>query len=370
MIQNTKYLRFLLFIFFILNIGAFLFKIVSAQTHSTNDTRIKIKLLKQLKTNYHHENFGFQNIHKQYKIKKNITIAVIDTGIDPNHPLIKNNLWLPKRKTNAQHYGYDFSKVAKSTYRPYDTHGHGTHIAGIIKGIFPSARLLILKYYNPLASGQDNLRSTIKALRFAIQHNVDIINYSGGGPESSLEEVKLLKLAHQKGILIISAAGNESSDIDRKNTAYYPASYRLPNIISVSAHDQNKNILPSSNFGKKSVDILAPGKRIPSSLPNNRSGYLTGTSQATAFVTGVTAIIKYRFPKLSLRQIKAIINQSAKKSISLKNKCLSGGLLDANAAIRLAAKISSQKPRNLAKVLPIISNSPGQIIYRTSASSN
>ena len=182
MIKNTKYLRFLLLIFILLNLSVLFLKVASAEAKELNSS-FKSNLFKNLNNQnslkYRYQSFVLPKAQNNYKIKKDIKIAVIDTGIDPHHPIVKNSLWLPNKKITSTQYGVDFSKATNNVYRPVDKHGHGTHIAGIIKNIFPSAKLLILKYYNPLASGQDNLRSTIKALRFAIKHNVDIINYSG-----------------------------------------------------------------------------------------------------------------------------------------------------------------------------------------------
>jgi subtilisin family serine protease len=286
---------------------------------------------------------------KLYKKKKEIVVAVVDTGIDPQHPFLKNNLYVPKGPAQSSHYGMDFSKGRRYKYTPFDGHGHGTHVSGIIKSIFPDVKILTLKYYNPKASGQENLNSTVKALEYAVNQNVDIINYSGGGPEPSITELRILKRAEEKGILIIAAAGNESSNIDDKKKAYYPASYGLDNIISVTAYNQSLNILSSSNYGKSSVDIFAPGYRIKSSYPYNRAVFLTGTSQATAFVTGVVSLIKSMNPKLSSKQIKTIINNSAKREKTMINKSISGGRLDAGSALRMAISMTQQK-RSISEV--------------------
>ena len=280
------------------------------------------------------------NAWKKFKKKKDIVVAVIDTGIDSNHKFLNKNIHVLQGKLSSNNYGVDFSKFSKNKNTPEDSHGHGTHVAGVIKSVFPDVRIVSLKYYstNPKATGQDNLNSTIDALRYAVDNNVDIINYSGGGPEPSMEELKILKNAEKKGILVVAAAGNEESNIDNKKNAYYPASYRLSNIITVTAHDQDINILPSSNFGKKTVDISAPGYRIKSSFPSNRSSYLTGTSQATAFVTGVAALIKSQFPNISYNDLREIIIESASKHKKLAARCISGGILDADNAIKLASK--------------------------------
>jgi subtilisin family serine protease len=278
-----------------------------------------------------------------FKKKEEIVVAVIDTGIDPNHNFLKENIITQK---NA--FGVDFSKSEKS-YFPYDSHGHGTHVSGIIKSVYPDVKIIPLKYYAPTKSGQENLDATIKALSYAVEKNVDVINYSGGGPEPSLDELKILKEAERKGILVIAAAGNEQSNIDIKNNSYYPASYNLSNIITVTAHDQNLKILNSSNWGRNTVTISAPGKRINSAIPNQRAGFMTGTSQATAFVSGVVAMLLSENSELTPLQIKNILVKSSKKHEHLAKKCLSSGILDAYKAIKIGRDYkASSRPRKMA----------------------
>lgn len=301
----------------------------------------------------------------QFKLKEEVKIAVIDTGIDFNHEFLHQNLYVPSGTVGPNNYGLDFSKKGSANTVPNDEHGHGTHVAGIIKSVFPQAKLLILKYYNPLASGQENLASTIRALRYAVNSDVDIINYSGGGPEPSPEEQKILELASQKGIVVVAAAGNERSNIDKRKNAYYPASYGMENIITVTAHDKQASTLPSSNWGRRSIDISAPGKQILSAIPQGRSGMMTGTSQATAFVTGVAGLIKANYPQLNSTQIRLIIKKSARKLQSMKTICASGGVLDAAHALSMAKEVASNN-RKIA-FEPKNTSPEGKIIFLKSA---
>lgn len=291
---------------------------------------------------------------KFFQKKTEVLVAVIDTGIQFDHPFLANNIYVKKNaKADKNKFGIDFS-TPKRSFQPNDTHGHGTHVSGIIKSIFPEVQLLALKYYNPSASGQKNLESTIEALRYAVEQNVDIINYSGGGPEPSDEELKILKQAQSKGILVIAAAGNEKSNIDIKQNAYYPASYGLSNIITVGAHNEENEIIASSNWGSKSVDIAAPGFRIKSAIPGNGAGYMTGTSQATAFVSGVAALLKSKYPEFNYQQIRNIIVSSSVHTSKLNGKVLGAGKLDAARAMKVADNVyaklfGGKKGRNLAK---------------------
>lgn len=282
--------------------------------------------------------FNYQKIETYKKVK----IAIIDTGIDFNNKYLKNNISTIIGKTSVNNFGVDFSryninKEIEITRTPNDTHGHGTHIAGIIKDINPNIEIIALKYYNVNLTGIQALNSSLKALKYAIDMNVDIINYSGGGPSSSEEESKLIKEAEKKGILLISAAGNDGKNIDcdieldnrysRLNCGeYFPANYEYKNIISVGALESRTSLNPSSNWGKESVDIVAPGYKIRSTHLNGFEE-MTGTSQATAFVTGVASIIKGLGVKDS-QKIKKIILEQCDKEIFLKNKVKNGCVLN------------------------------------------
>lgn len=301
---------------------------------------------------YTTSSINLKDAWKKFQKKKDIVVAVVDTGVQYNHPFLNKNLHVTNGALGPGNFGIDFSgaTVRKS---PVDTHGHGTHVAGIVKSVFPEVKIMALKYYNPQASGQANLVATIKALKYAVDSNVDIINYSGGGPEASAAERRILKEAERKGILVIAAAGNEKSNIDLKQNAYYPASYGFSNIITVAAHDEQNKIIASSNYGSKSVDIAAPGYRIKSAIYGNGAGLMTGTSQATAFVTGVAALIKSNYPKLNFQQIKNIIISSSRKISKLKGKVLGEGKLNAARALEVATyvnqKLNPERARAVAR---------------------
>lgn len=294
----------------------------------------------------HLASINLKNSWQKFTKKKDIVVAVVDTGIQFDHPFLKDNIYVPEGNVSGSNYGFDFA-YPKADLMPDDEHGHGTHIAGIIKSIFPEVKILSLKYYDPKASGEAHLTATIKALRKAVDLNVDIINYSGGGPASSSEELKILKEAHQKGILVIAAAGNKASNIDDRRNAFFPASYQLPNIITVGSHDELLRLVPSSNFGKTSVEIVAPGSQIRSAIPNDRSAYMTGTSQATAFVTGVAAMIMANNPDLKFATVKQIILASALKVKSFEGKIQGSRKLDAEKALTMAQELQNPT-RNVA----------------------
>lgn len=222
---------------------------------------------------------------------KYIKVAVIDTGIDST---LIGKSWMCAKGHK------DFSGLGLK-----DNHGHGTHVSGIIDQYaknFLFSKLepeqfkeidnltmhycqIIIKYYDSRATGSDNLKNTIKAFKWAIAQKVDIINYSGGGVEADPRERAIIKVALNRGIKIVAAAGNERSDIDKHK--YYPAMYdKRIYIVGNLVDSESREIASSSNYGK-SINTWEVGTNVMSRMPNNlKFGFMTGTSQATAVKTG------------------------------------------------------------------------------------
>lgn len=265
--------------------------------------------------------------HKIEQGKRSITVAVVDTPIDTTHP------WL----SDASLDGQDFS------HGDYTLHSmsHGTHVSGLIR-LMADITILPVAYYSEKATGKDNIRSSLSALRFAISQRVRVLNYSGGGPSFNEEELGILREAEEKGILIVAAAGNESQDVDKALNHFYPASYGpyLSNMITVSSVDQFGHLVESSNWGKTTIDVAAPGEGHFSALPGNRYGVMSGTSQATAIVSGVAALVISHYPELTPEQVKRAIMASVTPSDELKYKVISGGRVDARRALIAAQRFA------------------------------
>lgn len=307
---------------------------------------------------------------------KNTIIAVIDTGIDDKHEDLKNNLWTNPGESGKDTKGADKASngvdddqngfvddvhgwnFVSGNNKLNDNHGHGTHIAGIIGaeagnnkgiiGISPHVSLMVLKYFDPKVPNTDNLKNTIASIRYAVKMGAHIINYSGGGTDYSQDEFEAVEQAEKKGVLFVAAAGNERSNSDQHH--YYPADYSLKNIISVTAIDPTTEVLSSSNYGTLTVDIAAPGQNILSCLPQNSYGLMTGTSQATAFVTGAAALV------MSHK------NQYFKAS-EIKKYILATG----DSSNSLIAKTKTSRQLNLFKALTILGAETG---FSGSAKSN
>ncbi|MBN8536729.1 MAG: S8 family serine peptidase [Deltaproteobacteria bacterium] len=277
--------------------------------------------------------------------KSKIT-AIIDTGIDIDHEDLSENIWVNPGETgfdskglNKANNGIDDDNngyiddvhgwnFVSNNNNLADNHGHGTHIAGIIgaiaenkkgiSGIAPSSTLMILKYYDPKVANTDNLKNTINSIKYAVKMGAQIINYSGGGTDFSQDEFDSIKEAEKKGILFVAAAGNERSNSDQHH--YFPADYKLSNIISVTALDPNKEVLASSNYGTETVDLAAPGQNIISTLPGNNYGFMTGTSQATAFVTGAAILVMANKSDFKFDEVKKYIVSTGDPFTSLAQK--------------------------------------------------
>lgn len=299
---------------------------------------------------------------------KDTIVAIIDTGIDINHEDLKNNLWVNPGESGTDERGRDKASngvdddgngfiddvhgwnFVSNNNKLDDNHGHGTHIAGIvgaeasngkgISGVAPNVSLMVIKYFDPKVPNTDNLKNTIASIHYAIKMGAHIINYSGGGTDYSKEEYDAVAEAERRGILFVAAAGNEKSNSDHH--PYYPADYGLKNIISVTAIDPTTEVLPSSNYGVKTVDIAAPGQNILSCLPNNSYGLMTGTSQATAFVSGAAALVMSHKDQYF-------------KAAEVKNYILATG----DPSTSLLAKTKTSRQLNLFKSLTILGGETG-----------
>lgn len=241
-------------------------------------------------------------------LSKQVVVAIIDTGLDLQHEDLRNLIWsnsgeigldmngLPKSSNGIDDdqngfvddvHGWDFTNKSNQIL---DSSGHGTHVAGLIKRGFDKfsqknssgLQMMALKY--TAGDGKKSRSSFLKALSYAIDKKADVINISASGIGFSKVEFDLLRKAESKGISVVVATGNKKPG--SPNYRSFPASYHLSNITAVAAVDQHGQILPTSNqIDKKNVHY-AVGENLISSLPGNHRGKKTGTSQATALVSG------------------------------------------------------------------------------------
>lgn len=289
----------------------------------------------------------------------NIVVAVIDTGVDVNHPDLKGKFW-----TNAGEIGTDAAGKDKrtngsdddgngfiddwqgwnfvaNTGNVMDDHGHGTHVAGIIgansnngqgiAGISWGARILPIKALDRTGAGTYSQVS--EAIIYATDHGAQIINQSLGGPSSSQMLANAIKYAQSHGVLVIGAVGDSGSP-----NIYYPAA--LPDVIAVGATDSQNQIAGFSNVGDR-VDVVAPGVNIQSTALNGSYAQLSGTSMAAAQVSGVAALLagqpQFDSP-LKIRD--ALVATALDLGVPGKDRSYGAGLVQAASALTFTGAIT------------------------------
>jgi subtilisin family serine protease len=270
-----------------------------------------------------------------------VTIVTIDTGIDLEN---KELLRFLKRDNSGKIIGENTRNYFSSIQ---DFHGHGTEIVSIITQLTECVRIIPISYWDNSLSLKTE--SFISALEAAIKYKPRIINISGGGKEFEEKEYRAIKRTESHGILIVSSAGNESENIDLPKNQYFPSSYLTKNMIIVTAVDNDGKLGKFSNFGLYSVDISAPGVEVEVTGLKNKKLIDSGTSQATAFVTGVAAKMISMYPQISPSQIRLILHNSSIKKADLMNKTRSGGIIDPISAISYVKSLKLPKNRYIKK---------------------
>jgi subtilisin family serine protease len=281
-----------------------------------------------------------------------VTVAVADTGIDYGHPDLAGNVWrnpgeVPGNGIDDDHNGfvddvngYDF---ANGDTTPLDDSGHGTHVAGIIgargdnkrgtTGVDWKVRLMPVKFLD--ANGEGDTAGAAKAIDYAVANGARVINASWSVPVQSEALAFAIQNAARRGVLIVAAAGNQGKPSSA--SPEFPASYDLPNVISVAATDQRGRLAGFSNYGHR-IDLAAPGDSIYSTVPagiNPRGyDYYSGTSMAAPFVTGAAALYLARYPQSSVARMRGALLRTVDRLPSLRHKTRTGGRLDVRRALR------------------------------------
>src|SRR3989338_866254 len=256
-----------------------------------------------------------------------VTVAVIDTGVDYTHKAIAPYMWVNTGEIPANGAdddsngyvddinGYDF---VNNDSDPYDDHYHGTHVSGIVLGLQdalnPVIKIMALKFLDK--DGYGYTGDAIRAIDYAIKNGAKVLNNSWGGGGYSQALSDAIVASYNANRVFVVAAGNSSIDVDQYTS--YPPSYLIPNMITVAALDSATNLAWFSNYGPISVHVGAPGVSIYSTLPHQKYGYLSGTSMATPYVSGVAAMMLSQQPDLMHLQVKKIIMDTSVSNASLE----------------------------------------------------
>jgi len=304
---------------------------------------------------------------------RNVIVAVIDTGADINHPDLKSNIWTNSRELKGNKkdddsngyvddlHGYDF---VNRDGNPQDDNGHGTHVTGIVAavgnnavgvaGVSWGSRVIPVKALDETGNGY--VSSIIRSIDYVTDLKkkgvpVAVINLSLGGGGYSEALYRAVERARNHDILIVAAAGNEGANNDV--TPMYPANFVIDSVISVAAIDSQGNRATFSNFGSGSVHLAAPGSAILSTaLPRTGLEYrtLSGTSMASPYVAGVLALAAAANTQLSMVQVRSALFSTVQPLASLQGITITGGLVDAVAAMQRAI-MTAPAPRLHGSVL-------------------
>ena len=281
----------------------------------------------------------------------NITVAVIDTGIEYTHPDLSENI-----ATNAgeipsngidddrngfidDYYGYDF---INNDGNPMDDHYHGTHCAGTVgargnnargvAGVAWNVKLMPVKVLSSTGSG--SYASVIGGINYAVKRGVKVLSMSLSGSAYSQALEDAIINARNNGVLIVAAAGNSALNTDIYPA--YPAASTQDNVLSVAATASGDVLASFSNWGPTSVDVAAPGADILSTYLGGQYAWASGTSMATPHVAGMAAMVLSVNPTLSYGQVKSILLGTVDPIGSLSGKMVSGGRVNLKNAVARA----------------------------------
>ena len=306
-----------------------------------------------------------------------VVVAVIDTGVDYTHEDLAANMWrnpgeIPNNNRDDDGNGYVDDIYGIDTYNndsdPKDDHFHGTHVAGIIgavgnngKGIVGvnwQVKIMALKFLS--SEGEGTVDDAIECFEYVANmkdRGVNIIatNNSWGDYFYSQALYDAIYAHLQKGILCIAAAGNDA--IDNAFFPTYPASFYLPNLISVAATNMFDELAEFSNYGRRMVHLGAPGEDVASTILDNNYAFASGTSMAAPHVTGLAALLKAQDPSRDWRTIKNLILSGGDLIESLAETTITGRRLNAYGSMTCSGSVVLSRLRPIHdKVLVSIDN--------------
>ncbi|MFZ4115418.1 MAG: S8 family peptidase [Chthoniobacterales bacterium] len=292
-----------------------------------------------------------------------VIVAVIDSGIRYTHDDLVDNIWNdPSKLREGNLHGIDMID-SKDNSMDLGKSGHGTHVAGIIGGMGSNGKpfgvsyniqLMACRFLDGDCTGSE--RDLITCMDYAIRHGATILNCSVAMEKGSYSSLlfNFLQEAHDKGVIVVAAAGDadEVKETDSHGNSItkmvqnnnddhpiYPASYPLDNIISVAASNTEKTTLsPDSNYGAKTVHIIAPGSDIYSTWNQSDYSYTqySGTSMAAPFVSGSLALLQEHYPHASPQALIQHLLNNADKDLSLQGKIIQGRHLNIGKALKVS----------------------------------
>ncbi|HUR83798.1 MAG TPA: S8 family peptidase [Solirubrobacteraceae bacterium] len=276
-----------------------------------------------------------------------VVVAIIDSGVQLNHPDLDGNLWTNPGEVAGNGKDDDNNGFVDDVFGANmfsddgnvdDDEGHGTHVAGIVaaragngtggSGLAPNARIMAVKVLDSSRSGNSTLLA--RGIKYAIDEGAQILNVSINGDGTSSDLTTVLKYASDRGVTVVSSAGNNSRDLDL--TPSYPASSTEPSVLSVTATGITGSLLDFANRGLRSVDLAAPGESILSTARGSGYENRSGTSMSAPYVSGALALLAAARPDLSQAALRNALMSTAPER-GLLASVLGGGALDVGAAM-------------------------------------
>jgi subtilisin family serine protease len=304
---------------------------------------------------------GAETAWRQTTGADDVTVAIVDSGIDLGHPDLAPNLW-----TNAGEipgngvdddgngyvddvHGYDF---VEGDGTPQDANGHGTHVAGIAgarggngiggSGVAWHARLMAIRVLDGDARGTTT--AVAQGIRYAVDNGARIVNLSLAGPKGTADLDAAVTYAHDRGVLIVVAAGNDGADLAATPT--YPTAYPQDNVLGVAATKQDGSLSPVSDYGP-GADLAAPGEQILSTALGGGYEWRTGTSMAAPHVAGALVLLAAARPGLGGAALRdALLGATRRTGLPVAT-----GALDAGAALKAVIAPGAWKAAPLADAL-------------------
>ncbi|MGM9977176.1 MAG: S8 family serine peptidase [Clostridium sp.] len=276
-----------------------------------------------------------------------IIVGVLDTGIDISNPMISESIFVNRYEIANNDLdddnngfvddvnGWDFYNNDNSVYDDYLGDYHGTFITSLIVGahkksnevwgIAPNVKILPLKF---MRGSSGNLDDAIKALDYAYSLGVRIINCSW---DNTTYDYNLYEVMRKyDDILFVCSSGNAGNDL--KKTPAYPCNFDLDNVLCVAAVDNKGEMYEFSGYGTSNL-VAAPGKDVLGMLPEGDYLYSDGTSFATAYVTGIAALVKSTYKDISSEDLAKIIRTSQRSIYDNTNSKMENKIVDAKLAI-------------------------------------
>ncbi|NBX92656.1 MAG: hypothetical protein EB120_05760 [Proteobacteria bacterium] len=279
-----------------------------------------------------------------------ITLAVIDSGVDYNHPELANQIKRKETEWPANGHdddnngfvddviGWDF---VRGFYLPMDRTGHGTAMAAIMAGAYhngigaagvcPNCSVMPLRFIN--WEGLGDTEDAILGMRYAVMEGASVINISFAGEGYDKDLLEAIQFAGRNDVVVVVAAGNDGENLN--SSSVYPAKFTEDNMLTVTATTPEHELMEGSNWSSKFVSVGAPGEDIVEPwLKKWDVG--SGTSQATAVVAGAVGLVRSVSPDLGAADVVSIIKATVAKQDALKSKVSSSGIIDVAKAVQCA----------------------------------